>query len=384
MKLLAKTIHGAEQLLADEIKALGGTQIEILSRAVSFEGDHEVLYKVHIWSRTALRVLMPIHEFVAHNETVLYKRMRRYDWTSLIDLDQTFAISSVVNSYIFKHSKYVALKAKDAIIDQMRDKYDGQRPSIDVQNPDISLDLYCSDKKFVISIDASGDSLHKRGYRQAGRLAPLNEVLAATMVMLSGWQSDQPLYDPMCGSGTILLEALLIARHIPPRLHRTHYQFMQWADYDEELYRSIRREAVLSMTEDAPPIYGLEKNAKQVSETKALIKSLGYDKWIKIEVGDATTAQPPCEPGVMITNPPYGERVGSEDIIDLYKSIGDNLKKNYENWDAWIISGNKDAIKRIGLRTSRKLTLYNGSIECKYHKYEMYRGSKKSKPSANA
>jgi len=231
---------GLEQLLADEIKELGGQSIQILNRAVSFESDLETLYKVNLWSRTATRVLQPILSFKAHNETVFYKRLRRYTWTDLIHLDTTFKINSTVHSDVYTHSQYMALKTKDAIVDQCRDAYGGRRPNIDLERPDIVIDVYCKDKDFTISLDSSGDSLHKRRYRQRQRMAPLNEVLAAGMVMLSGWDRSSPLLDPMCGSGTILTEAYMLANKIPPRLHRGHFSFMSWPDYDEALLSKIK------------------------------------------------------------------------------------------------------------------------------------------------
>jgi len=239
---------GLEQILAQEIEDLGGSDIKVLHRAVSFSGDQTVLYKVNLWSRTALRVLKPILNFTAHNETVFYKRLRRYNWTDLINLDTTFKINSTVHSRIFTHDKYIALKTKDAIIDQCRDAYRGRRPNIDVENPDILIDVHCKDKEFTISLDSSGDSLHKRGYRQRRRMAPLNEVLAAGMVILSGWDHTTPLFDPMCGSGTILTEAYFLAHNIPPRLNRSHFTFMSWPDYDDALWGSIKGDAQLGIT----------------------------------------------------------------------------------------------------------------------------------------
>jgi putative N6-adenine-specific DNA methylase len=378
LDIVAKTIFGLENILAEEIKELGGQDIVILNRAVSFKGDKEVLYKVNLWSRAALRVLVPLFSFTAHNETVLYKRIRRYDWSELLDLDKTFAITSTVNSDIFNHSLYISLKVKDAIVDQFRENNEGQRPSIDLEAPDINLHVHCNMREFTISLDSSGDSLHRRKYRQEGRLAPLNEALASSMILLSEWDKTQPLYDPMCGSGTILTEAVMIAQNIAPRLQWTHFGFMNWSDYDPLLWHDIYTQATEAIEDHPIRLYGSDIDADQIRETQSLIDSLQFNDYISLEACDFFSSSSPCDPGVIITNPPYDLRVQTEDIDDFYKSIGDTLKQNYQDWDAWILSGNKDALKRLGLRTSRKLTLYNGSIECKYQKYEMYRGSKKA------
>jgi len=368
-----------EKLLASEIHELGGQDIEILNRAVSFTGDHEVLYRVNLWSRTALKVLIPIYSFTAHNETVLYKRVRRFNWTEMFNLDQTFAISSTVNSDIFTHSKYIALKVKDAIVDQFRDHNDGERPSIDTEAADFNFHVHCNMKEFTISLDSSGSSLHRRGYRQDGRLAPLNETLAASLVLLSGWDGSKTLFDPMCGSGTILTEAVMIAQNIAPRIKWTRFGFMGWKDYDSELWYNIHEEAVNAQENNELNIIGSDNNAVQIRETQAVINELGFQDYVTLEVEDFFDSAAEEPTGMIITNPPYDLRVSTEDVFEFYKTIGDTLKKGYEGWDAWILSGNKDAIKNIGLRTSRKMTLYNGSIECKFQKYEMYRGTKKAK-----
>ncbi len=378
MKYIAKTMSGFENLLAEEISNLGGSQIEMLNRAVSFEGDIEVLYQVNLWARTAIRVIQPILEFKAHNETVLYKRLRRYDWTNLIPLDKTFKINSNVHSEVFTHSKYVALKTKDAIVDTFREKYNGERPNIELENPDFLLDVHCNKVDFVISIDSSGESLHKRGYRQKERRAPLNETLAAGMIMLSGWDKKMPLLDPMCGSGTILIEALLIARNIPPRFNRTHFAFMNWPEYNDELWRTIKLKSLATVKEGPVPLlFGFDIDPDEYAQTKKLLKSLDMDTYIDLHKIDFFSHECISESGFIITNPPYGLRIEQDDINDFYKNIGDTFKKHYQGWTAWVLSGNKEALKFLGLRTSKKMTLYNGAIECKYHRYDLYRGSKK-------
>ncbi len=384
MDITIKTLFGLEELLTEELKSMGASNVTLGNRVVFCQGDQKVLYTINLKSRLALRVMVPILTFRAHNETVLYKRLRRYEWTDLIDIDQTFAINSAVFSDIFTHSHYISLKVKDAINDQFRDRHDGRRPNIDLKNPDFSIDVHCTGKDFTISLDSSGSSLHRRGYRQSKRLAPLNEVLASGLIMLSGWDKATPLYDPMCGSGTILTEAYQIAKNIAPGLGREQFGFMNWDDYDEELWECILAETQKEITTEDPKLYGLDIDGIQINETAELLKEIGYQEGITLKQGDFFTNTAPNDVGTIICNPPYDDRVKVEDIETFYKSIGDALKKYYSGWDAWILSGNKTALKKLGLRTSKRLHLYNGSIECKYHKYEMYRGSRKVKSDPEA
>ncbi len=381
MNIIVKTLFGLEPLLAEELKSLGAREIELGNRVVHCQGDQKLLYSINLKSRLALRVLTPILSFRAHNETVLYKRVRRYDWTDIIDLDQTFAINSAIFSDIFIHSQYISLKVKDAINDQFRGQYDGRRPSIDLKNPDISIDVHCVGKDFTFSLNSSGNSLHRRGYRQSKRIAPLNEVLASGMIMASGWSAESPLFDPMCGSGTLLIEAYHIAQNIAPGLNRERYAFMNWRDYNQSEWDKLCQEARSEIKSLPIELYGSDINGIQINETIELLQELNIDDAISLKKGNFTQLPAPYDQGTIITNPPYDERIKSDDIIGLYKSIGDTLKEKYDGWDAWILSGNKSAIKRVGLRTSKKMTLYNGSIECKFHKYEIYRGSKKTKNS---
>lgn len=372
MELVAKTFVGLEDVLAKEIAQLGGTDIEIGTRAVSFNGDLRTLYQVNLHSRVALRVLTPIYKFRAHNETVFYKRMRRFDWTKLFTLEQTFKINATVSGDYFTHSKYIGLKTKDAICDLFRLKHEQQRPNISLEEPDFLIDVHCRGRDITVSLDSSGDSLHKRGYRQSRRHAPLNEVLAAGMLMLSSWNGSTPLYDPMCGSGTILTEAYMIARNIPPRYARKNFGFMNWGDYDETLWTQVVKESENHQRPLIASISGSDIESDQIRDTQLLIDQLGWDE-ITLQTQDFFNSEKPNESGTIIINPPYGIRVGEEEsMIEFYKSIGDTFKQKYQGWTAWVLSGNKTAIKRLGLRTSKKLTLFNGSLECKYHKYDLY------------
>ena len=371
-------MSGLEDILAIEIQHLGGTQVEKLNRAVSFEGDLRTLYRVNYESRLALRVLKPLTSFRAHDETVLYKRLRRYDWTQFLDPQTTFRVNTAVHSHRYTHSHFIALKTKDAIVDQCRDRYGGRRPSIDLERPDITLDVYCSGTDFTISLDSSGESLYKRGYRQSQRLAPLNEVLAAGMITLADWTGG-PLLDPMCGSGTILIEALMKAKNIPAQKNRSQFAFRSWPGHDSSLWQEVTSTADRQISALRDELIGFDINKDQISETQLSLAFMGYEDEVQLVSKDFFSSEAPVEEGTIITNPPYGIRVTDDDIMSFYKKMGDTMKQQYQGWSAWILCGNKDAIKNIGLKTSKKLTLYNGPIECKYHRYDMYRGSRKPK-----
>jgi putative N6-adenine-specific DNA methylase len=377
VNFVAKTFFGLEDLLTEEISSLGGKNIQKLNRAVSFEGDLETLYAVNLWARTALRVLKPIAHFSAHNETVLYKRLRRIRWNDFMDVNQTFVVRPTINSKIFTHSRYVALKTKDAIVDQFRDSHDGRRPSISFEEPDVSIDIHCSHNQFSIALDSSGDSLHKRRLGRRDSRAPLNEALAAGIILSTGWTREIPLYDPMCGSGTFLIEAAMIGKNIPPRINWTEFAFMKWPDFRKDLWQTILQNARNGISEVHLQIAGSDKDRIQVSRTKSLLEFAKMENDILIRPADFLSSPPPFKTGILIMNPPYGERLQQDDIEMLYKKMGDQLKSQYNGWTAWIFSGNKDAIKKIGLKTSRRLTLFNGPIESKLHCYDLYQGTRK-------
>ncbi|MCL4118236.1 UNVERIFIED_CONTAM: hypothetical protein GTU68_001082, partial [Idotea baltica] len=312
---VAKTIFGLEEILAQEVEEQGGQNIVKGNRAVEFDGDLESLYKINLWSRTALRVIKPFLSFSAHNETVFYKRLRRYDWTELIGLDQTFMINSTVNSDVYNHSQYIALKTKDAIVDSFRERYNGLRPSIDLEFPDFVLDVHCRGIEFTISLDSSGRSLHRRGYRQSMRKAPLNEALAAGMIMLSGWDKKTPLLDPMCGSGTILTEAYMIAQNIAPRASWERFAFMNWKGYDDALWKRILLSTLNAKKELETEIIGFDIDHEQIQETRELLSDLGFED-IRLKRMDFTESEKPLDEGTIITNPPYGIRIGEEEDVE--------------------------------------------------------------------
>ncbi len=376
MRLLVKTFHGVEDVLAEELLQLGAKNVVPQKRAVAFEGDKELLYRANLHLRTGLRILQPILSFRAKDDKELYAKISQHDWSKHFTISNTFAIDSVVFGEIFKHSKYVALKAKDAIVDQFR-KRTGKRPSIDVESPDISINIHVSADKFTISLDSSGESLHRRGYRDGRHKAPLNEVLAAAMLKIAKWKPEIPLFDPMCGSGTILMEAAMFAKNIPPAWHRKRFSFMSWPDFDKELWDRIRDEAEKNFTSPRVTIIGADAAMLSVDITKQASLEYRLNREIKVSKALIENQEPPAKIGMIITNPPYGERLQKDNIIDFYKLIGTVLKHRFTGWDVWVISANLKALKHIELKPSEKHTLYNGPLETRFVKFKLYEGSMK-------
>jgi putative N6-adenine-specific DNA methylase len=380
--MTAKTQYGLEDLLVDELKRLGASNIEKHNRAVSFEGDKGFMYKANLCLRTALRILKPIKSFNIVNEEGLYREIGKINWEDYMGVDDTLAIDCALNSDFFTHSQFMAQKAKDAVVDQFRNKY-GKRPSVDLEHPTLRINLHIFKNTCTVSLDSSGESLHKRGYRDQTNLAPINEVLAAGLVLLSGWDKRTPLLDPMCGSGTILIEAAMIANNIPAGYFRKGFGFEHWRDYDAALWDTIFNAAIDKISEEHLQITGVDissnvtriagdniQHAKVEDTVKVFNSSFqDFEPWEHIT---KTTGRP-----LIIMNPPYGERLDTDNITELYKSIGDTLKKKYAGCDAWIITSNPDAMKAIGLHGTRKITLYNGPLECKFLKFSMYDGTKK-------
>lgn len=373
---VATTLFGLEQVLADELVHLGATNIQQLNRAVRFKGDKALMYRTNLGLRTALKVLKPIHRFKAKTEDQLYDQIREIDWSAFLDVDETVAIDSVVNSERFTHSQYISLKVKDAIVDQFRDAI-GARPSVELDAPTLRVHIHIDDTDCSLSLDSSGDSLHRRGYRKDRTLAPVNEVLAAGMVQLSGWDRQEHFIDPMCGSGTIVIEAALYAHQFAPGLLRTRFGFQTWHDYDPELFHKISHEMWDQISDFDYKIIGADKSGKVIRIARENSIRAQIEGRIQFDQTPLENFSPPDGDGVVIMNPPYGERMKKDDIEAFYGMIGDQLKQHFAGYSAWILSANKKAIKRIGLRTSERLTLYNGPLECKFHRYDMYRGSKR-------
>lgn len=376
MKLIAKTFHGLETVLASELEALGAENIRILKRAVEFEGNNEVLYKSNLWLRTALRILLPITTFKAKNEGELYKYIKAYDWSRFINNNETLAIDAVVFSKYFNHSKFVALKVKDAICDRFVEKT-GSRPSVNLESPNMMLNVHVAEDTFTISLDSSGAPLNRRGYRTKDHPAPINESLAAGMILLSGWDGSTPFFDPMCGSGTIVMEAAMIAAGIAPNLNKSDFAFMRWRDYDAALWKRILDEAKAAVKTPEVRITGSDIAVSAIDVARQTALDYGLKKYINLAVSSFNDMRAPGKNGTIIMNPPYDERLKSRDIVKLYTDIGTHLKHNFSGWDAWVISSNLEALKLVGLKPAEKHTLFNGSLECRFQKFSMYEGTKK-------
>lgn len=376
IKMTATTLYGLEEILAKELQNLGASQITQENRAVTFHGDKRLLYRANLEIRTALKILVPIHSFTARDDDTLYAQVREVDWRQYMGVNDTLAVDNVVHSKHFTHSKYVALRVKDAIVDQFREQ-NGKRPSVDLENPSLRINIYISHDECILSLDSSGDSLHRRGYRIDGEMAPLNEVLAAGMVQLTGWQADTHFIDPMCGSGTILCEAALFALNIAPNIHRDDFGFMQWPDFDPNLWQEVRVKAQKNERPFEYQIIGSDVSGKALDSARKNITRAGLDEIIRLAKSAFEEREPSVEEGIIVMNPPYGERMETDDIIAFYRQIGDQLKQNYHGFDAWILSGNRDALKHVGLRPSENIILYNGPIECRFQKFPLYKGSRK-------
>lgn len=369
MKILAKTLEGLEQVLADEIEVLGGTNIKILKRAVQFEGDRELLYKSNIMLRTALRILVVKKEFVANNEDQLYKQIYDIPWETIMNLNDTFAIDSTANSEVFTHSKYIALKSKDAIADRFTNKF-GKRPNVNVHTPTYRLNIHIRGVKVTLSLDSSAESLHMRGYRMNTVDAPINEVLAAGLILLSGWDATTPLIDPMCGSGTFLIEAARIALNIPPQIKRRPFGFKKWKSFNSFLYDKIWKDVEGDILDKDISISGSDKSLRCVKVTQQNLIEAKLDHKITVIKKDFFKLYPPK--GVtVITNPPYDERLKESDINLFYKNIGIKLKKDFIQTNAWVFSGNLDAIEYISLGIAKEYDMMNGGLPAKFINYHM-------------
>jgi putative N6-adenine-specific DNA methylase len=377
-KMIAKTFFGFEEILAKELQILGAHEVEIGTRAVSFKGDKGFMYKANLSLRTALKILKPIYYFKAINDQNLYKGIQGIDWSKYIGENQTFIIDTTIHSDNFKHSQFVSQKAKDAIVDQFREKT-GQRPSIDKDFPDLRINIHIDRDQVSVALDTSGASLHHRGYRTATNIAPINEVLAAGMLLLSGWDGSSDFLDPMCGSGTLLAEAAMIACNIPANINRKEFAFEKWNDWDNSLFDQIIDALMKRTKEFHHTIIGYDKAPSAVQKAKDNIRNANLDDYISIIQGDFFESKKEnTGPLHMVFNPPYGERLNIE-LERFYREIGDTLKNNYPNTNAWFITANLEALKFVGLRPSRKIKLFNGSLEARLVKYEIYEGSKKGK-----
>ena len=377
-KMVAKTFFGFEEILANELKNLGALDVEQGTRMVSFKGDKGFMYKANLSLRTALKILKPIYFFKARDEQALYKGVQGVNWSKFINANQTFVIDATVHSDYFNHSEFVSQKCKDAIVDQFRDRT-GQRPSVEKARPDLRINIHIDKDQVSVALDTSGNSLHQRGYRTATNIAPINEVLAAGILLLSGWDGQTDFLDPMCGSGTLLAEAAMIACNIPANINRKEFAFEKWNDWDNDLFDSILESQMKKVREFHHTIKGFDKAPSAVQKARENIKNANLEEYISISEDNFFETEKSSEGKLQIVfNPPYDERLDIH-MEEFYKNIGDTLKKNYPGTNAWFITGNLEALKFVGLKPSRKIKLFNGSLETRLVKYEMYEGSKKGK-----
>jgi len=377
-KMIAKTLFGFEEILAKELRNLGAMHVKEGVRCVFFEGDKGFMYKANLCLRTAIKIIKPIHSFMVKNEDDLYRKIYNMDWSKYLSTDTTFAIDTTIKSDLFTHSLYVSQKVKDAIVDKFRDT-DGERPSVDIKFPDVRLNIHIQRDRCNIALDSSGRSLHQRGYRTATNIAPINEVLAAGCLLLSGWDGQCDFLDPMCGSGTFLTEAAMIACNIPANINRKEFAFEKWEDFDEDLFEKIVDSSLNKTREFHFKIYGYDKAPSAVRKAIDNVENANLSEYITIERKNFFDTQKPVDRHLhMVFNPPYGERLNIE-MEEFYADIGDTLKQEYADTDAWFITSNLEALKFVGLRPSRKIKVFNSHLESRLVKYVMYSGSKKAK-----
>ena len=371
-ELIAKTFMGLEEVLAQELTQLGANNVKIGRRMVSFTGDKEMMYRANFQLHTAIRILKPIKHFRASSADDVYEAVKNIDWSKYIERGKTFSVDSVVYSEEFRNSRFVTYKVKDAIVDQFRETT-GSRPNISISNPDIRLHIHISDDQATLSLDSSGESLHRRGYRQETTEAPLNEVLAAGMILKSGWKGEKDFIDPMCGSGTLLIEAALIARNISPGVFRKEFAFEKWNDFDAELFDNIYNDDSRER-EFEHHIYGYDIDMRAVNTALLNVRAAGFLKDITVKEGDFKNFKTPEKPAIMITNPPYGERISTPNLLGTYKMIGERLKHAFTGNEAWVLSYREECFEQIGLKPSIKIPLFNGSLECEFRKYAIFDG----------
>ena len=376
-KMIAKTFFGFENILADELLKLGAKKILIGVRNVSFYGDLGFLFKSNLYLRSAIRILMPLNSFQLNNEKDLYSSIFNFNWEDYISVENTFIVESVLNSDLFSHSLFVSQRVKDGIVDRFR-KLCNKRPNVDIENPDFKINIHISKNICTISLDSSGKPLNQRGYRSQTNIAPINEVLAAGIIMLSNWDCESDFLDPMCGSGTILIEAAMYATNYPVNIKRQRFSFMNWKNFDSDLFEMIKKSVLKKVKPFKNKIIGYDKAPSAILKCNQNVLNSGFDKIIEVSEDDFFMTKKNNDKYLHILfNPPYGERL-KIDIQSFYKQIGDTLKTNYSNSNAWFITSSIEALKYVGLRPSRKIKLFNGKLESRLAKYEIYRGTKKT------
>ena len=400
-KMVAKTMVSLEDVLADELRALGAENITVLNRAVEFEGDMRLLYRANYCCRTALAILKPFAQFDAADNDELYDKVYRIAWEKILNVDGTFMIDSTTSGEVFTHSYYAALKTKDAIVDRFRRNF-GKRPNIDTENPDYKLNLHIRDTHVTLLLNASGDSLHKRGYRQGVGIAPINEVLAAGLLKLAGWDPTHNsqlatlnFYDPMCGSGTMLIEAAMAANNIPAQYYRTGgFGFMRWKEFNLGEWKSVKAEEdrKIGAFDFEGEIWGNDIDEQVIMQCERNLQHTKLHHDVMLHIGDFADQEPPEGKTLIVTNPPYGERIKVEDLNALYERLGDTFKKfgsrkseagTTSDLELWLVTSDFEAMKHIGLHPSKKIPVQNGSLDCRFLKFELYDGSKKAAKNAD-
>ncbi len=379
LTITLKTVYGLEEVLSDELKELGFSETKILNRAVQVKGTWKDVYYLNLHIRCAISVLVQVETFFIKHEDDLYKKCKRIEWTKYFDLDKTFAVKGAVYSDLFNHSQYPFFVVKDAIVDTFRDEY-GDRPNVNVKTPQVLFDVYINKKEVIISLNTSGAPLFQRGYRDSIGEAPLNEVIAAGLIRLSGWDKKSTFMDPFCGSGTLLIEAALMAANLPPQIERQHFAFKNFKNFDIDTWEDILSEIPRRVTELPCDIIGSDIEAEMVTRARRNLRGLAVGRFVKTSVNafQDVKKQKEDDKGVMISNPPYGERMG-EEVEEMYEELGDWMKQEMKGFDCWVISSNFDAFKELGLRPDRKIKVFNGDLECSFRKFSIYEGSKKGK-----
>ncbi len=373
-EMIAKTFRGLEEVLAAELVEIGANNVQLQRRAVSFTGDKALMYKANLCCRTASRILMPLLSFDASNPDEVYEQVKTINWSDYLDVDSTFAIDSTVFSEVFRHSKFVSYRVKDAIADWFTERYD-RRPSVRLDGPQLMINIHIAERKCTLSLDSSGESLHKRGYRVAQNEAPINEALAAGMLLLADWKGQSDFVDPMCGSGTLLIEAALIALNIPPGIYKPSFAFEKWNDFDEELFDTLYNDDSYERPFNFK-IYGSDNSPKAIKIAEQNIKSAGLGKYIELQVMPVQKLEAPAENCMIVTNPPYGERITSNDIYGLYGSLGSAFKHKFPGSTAWVISSHEECLDKIGLKPTERIRLLNGSLDCWYCRYDIFSGKR--------
>lgn len=373
-EMVAKTFRGLEEVLATELVNIGANNVQIQRRAVSFSGDKAMLYKANLYLRTATRVLKPIATFDAANPDEVYEQVKKINWTDYMAVDSTFSIDSTVFSDEFRHSKFVTYRVKDGIADWFMEKYE-QRPSVRLDGAQVMINIHIADKKCTLSLDSSGESLHKRGYRVAQTEAPINEVLAAGMLLMADWNGQSNFLDPMCGSGTLLIEAALIALNIPPGIYRSSFAFEKWSDFDAELFDTLYNDDSYERPFNFK-IYGSDNSPRAIKIAEQNIKSTGLSKYIELKMAPIQTLELPAANCLVVTNPPYGERITSDDIYGLYAAMGTTMKHKFTGSSVWVISSHEECLDKIGLKPSERIRLLNGALDCWYCHYEIFAGKR--------